>query len=175
VEGQRPFDLVLFGATGFTGALTAEYLAAHAPAGTRWALAGRNRAKLEALRERLGTAGVEPAEATELLERISRLAQEAAADAAVVLSLTTAEEALGAARRETFDVLLTDMVMPGMSGRDLARELVREYPNVRVVYMSGYHAGAPVPDWQFIAKPFDRQILLAKIGHVQPGGAPPPA
>jgi len=49
----RAYDLVLFGATGFTGGLTAEYLAAHAPDGCRWALAGRNRAKLEAVRERL--------------------------------------------------------------------------------------------------------------------------
>ncbi len=47
------FDVVLFGATGFTGALTAEYLAANAPAGCRWALAGRDRGKLEALRGRL--------------------------------------------------------------------------------------------------------------------------
>ena len=50
----RTYDLVLFGATGFTGGLTAEYLAENAPAGTRWALAGRNHHKLEALRERLG-------------------------------------------------------------------------------------------------------------------------
>jgi short subunit dehydrogenase-like uncharacterized protein len=49
----REFDVVLFGATGFTGGLTAEYLAAEAPAGCRWAVAGRNPAKLEALRERL--------------------------------------------------------------------------------------------------------------------------
>ena len=50
---RRTYDLVLFGATGFTGGLTAEYLARHAPAGCRWALAGRNTAKLEALRSRL--------------------------------------------------------------------------------------------------------------------------
>ena len=50
---ERPYDLVLFGATGFTGALTAEYLARSAPPECRWALAGRNRAKLAALRERL--------------------------------------------------------------------------------------------------------------------------
>ncbi len=50
---DRSFDLVVFGATGFTGALTAAYLAQHAPASTRIALAGRNRAKLEAVRERL--------------------------------------------------------------------------------------------------------------------------
>ncbi|NJC73484.1 NmrA family NAD(P)-binding protein [Planosporangium thailandense] len=51
---QRDVDIAVFGATGFTGALTAEYLAAHAPAGLRWALAGRNRVKLAALRDRLG-------------------------------------------------------------------------------------------------------------------------
>ena len=39
---DREHDIVLFGATGFTGELTAEYLAAHAPATTRWALAGRS-------------------------------------------------------------------------------------------------------------------------------------
>ncbi|MGW1770803.1 saccharopine dehydrogenase family protein [Streptomyces sp. NPDC002104] len=50
---EREYDLVLFGATGFVGALTAEYLAAHAPADCRWALAGRDLAKLERLRERL--------------------------------------------------------------------------------------------------------------------------
>jgi short subunit dehydrogenase-like uncharacterized protein len=51
---EREHDIVLFGATGFTGALTAQYLAQHAGGDVRWALAGRNRAKLEALCERLG-------------------------------------------------------------------------------------------------------------------------
>ncbi len=51
---DRSYDIVVFGATGFTGALTAEYLARHAPAETRWALAGRNQAKLEDVRRRLG-------------------------------------------------------------------------------------------------------------------------
>jgi len=50
---DRPHDVVLFGATGFTGELTARYLAAHAPSGTRVALAGRSREKLAALRDRL--------------------------------------------------------------------------------------------------------------------------
>ncbi|MFE9557504.1 saccharopine dehydrogenase family protein [Streptomyces sp. NPDC006703] len=52
-RSKREYDIVLFGATGFVGALTAEYLAAHAPAECRWAIAGRSRAKLERLRERL--------------------------------------------------------------------------------------------------------------------------
>ena len=54
---NRPWDIVLFGATGFTGALTAEYLSRHAPAGLRVALAGRSREKLQALQHRLADAG----------------------------------------------------------------------------------------------------------------------
>lgn len=52
----RGHDVVLFGATGFTGGLTAEYLAEHAPPDLRWALAGRNEVKLTAVRDRLGPA-----------------------------------------------------------------------------------------------------------------------
>lgn len=51
--GSRPFDIVLFGATGFVGRLTAKYLARQAPQSCRWALAGRSRSKLEALRDEL--------------------------------------------------------------------------------------------------------------------------
>ena len=50
---ERAYDVVLFGATGFTGGLTADYLAAHAPNGLRWAIAGRAPGKLEAVRTRL--------------------------------------------------------------------------------------------------------------------------
>jgi short subunit dehydrogenase-like uncharacterized protein len=46
---ERTYDIVLFGASGFTGALTAAYLAKAAGPGTRWAVAGRDRAKLERL------------------------------------------------------------------------------------------------------------------------------
>jgi short subunit dehydrogenase-like uncharacterized protein len=56
---ERNHDIVLFGATGFTGALTAEYLARNAPQDCRWALAGRNRTRLEAVRDRL--AAIDPA------------------------------------------------------------------------------------------------------------------
>ncbi|MFC4001389.1 saccharopine dehydrogenase family protein [Prauserella oleivorans] len=56
---DRRYDIVLFGATGFTGGLTADYLARHAPRGCRWALAGRTPAKLEAVRARL--AEIDPA------------------------------------------------------------------------------------------------------------------
>jgi short subunit dehydrogenase-like uncharacterized protein len=53
MSDTREFDIVLFGATGFTGRLTAEYLALHAPSGCRWAIAGRSREKLVAVRDRL--------------------------------------------------------------------------------------------------------------------------
>ena len=53
VAAEREYDLALFGATGFTGGLTARYLAANAPDGLRWALVGRNRGKLEAVRSGL--------------------------------------------------------------------------------------------------------------------------
>ncbi len=52
-HAERPYDLVVFGATGFTGGLTAEYLANNARDGLRWALVGRSRDKLEAVRSRL--------------------------------------------------------------------------------------------------------------------------
>ncbi|MFE5624746.1 saccharopine dehydrogenase family protein [Streptomyces virginiae] len=74
-RSERAYDVVLFGATGFVGALTAEYLAEHAPAGCRWALAGRDLAKLERLRERL--AAIDPGCATLPLLRAD--AQDAAA------------------------------------------------------------------------------------------------
>ncbi|MFD2763465.1 saccharopine dehydrogenase family protein [Micromonospora eburnea] len=53
MRNDRPYDLVLLGATGFTGSLTAEYLARHAPVGLRWALAGRNPDRLAGVRDRL--------------------------------------------------------------------------------------------------------------------------
>ena len=50
------FDLILFGATGFTGRLTAHYLAGAAPKGLRWAISGRNAAKLGAVAEQIAAA-----------------------------------------------------------------------------------------------------------------------
>jgi short subunit dehydrogenase-like uncharacterized protein len=84
MAAARAYDIVLFGATGYTGGLTAEYLARQAPATARWALAGRNQAKLEAVRARL--AGINSACATldllvadatapEALERVAQSAR----------------------------------------------------------------------------------------------------
>jgi len=67
MAAERSLDLALFGATGYTGGLTAEYLVRHSPEGLRWALAGRSAEKLAAVRERL--VAIDPACAeVELLE-----------------------------------------------------------------------------------------------------------
>jgi short subunit dehydrogenase-like uncharacterized protein len=59
MAGQRELDVVVYGATGFVGRLTAEYLAAHAPAGVRIGLGGRSQAKLSAVRDELGEAAAD--------------------------------------------------------------------------------------------------------------------
>jgi two-component system cell cycle sensor histidine kinase/response regulator CckA len=67
------------------------------------------------------------------------------------------------------DLLLTDMVMPGMGGRQLAQELTRRRPEIRLAYMSGYTGQAvgsqgPVdPGSVFLLKPFTRELLTRKI------------
>ena len=78
---SRELHIVLYGATGFAGALTAEHLAKNAPAGTRIGLAGRNRAKLEAVRAKLGPAAAEwpiiiaDADAPSTLDALAQRAQ----------------------------------------------------------------------------------------------------
>ena len=88
MSDQRSHDIVLFGATGFTGALTAEYLARNAPENCRWALAGRNRAKLESLRARL--AEITPALADLPLLHADVTEPESLASVAPAIASTTA-------------------------------------------------------------------------------------
>ena len=72
-------------------------------------------------------------------------------------------------RGDSIDLLLTDVVMPRMNGRDLARTLQDERPDLRVVYMSGYADSAIVrggtlePGLMFLQKPFTREGLGRKI------------
>jgi short subunit dehydrogenase-like uncharacterized protein len=66
-KAERQYDVALFGATGFTGGLTARYLAANGPENLRWALVGRNRAKLD--RVAAGLAAIDsPVGPPELIE-----------------------------------------------------------------------------------------------------------
>jgi len=57
-------------------------------------------------------------------------------------------------------------VMPGMTGQELIRELSAERPGLQVVFMSGYHQGAPIDPRRFVAKPFDRATLLSTVADV---------
>jgi PAS domain S-box-containing protein len=72
------------------------------------------------------------------------------------------------------DLLLTDVVMPGMGGPDLARAAARLSPNLRVLYTSGY-ASEPDeafedPDVAFIGKPFSPMELVSKVRDVLDAG-----
>ncbi|MEQ9398863.1 MAG: response regulator [Longimicrobiales bacterium] len=75
-------------------------------------------------------------------------------------------------RGGALDLLLTDVVMPGMSGRELGQELTSRYPDVRVLYMSAYTEdevilqGVRVAEVDFIAKPFTVQGLRTKVREV---------
>lgn len=95
MAAERKYDLVLFGATGFTGGLTADYLAANSPEGLRWALVGRNRAKLEAVKARL-VAAAPGAPVPDLVEAdaADRAALDAVAESTRVAASTVGPYAL---------------------------------------------------------------------------------
>ena len=85
-----------------------------------------------------------------------------------VLVAGSGPEALELARRHqgTVELLLTDMVMPGMTGKQLALQLAAERPGIRTLYMSGYfdeQVGNGVHG-TFVAKPFNRETLLERVG-----------
>ncbi len=61
-DSLRDFDIVVYGATGFTGALVAEYLQTH-HSEIRWAIAGRSPSKLESVKKQLGNAELPTIEA----------------------------------------------------------------------------------------------------------------
>jgi len=96
-----------------------------------------------------------------------------------VISAPSGTAALEAAEKlaKPVDLLLTDVVMPGLSGRDLARELERRKLAPRTLYMSGYTDDAIVkhgvlePGIAFIYKPFAVEALSAKIREVLDGPA----
>lgn len=95
VAAQREYDLALFGATGFTGGLTADYLAANAREGLRWALVGRNRAKLEAVGERLAAAAPDaPVPALLEADAADRAALAGVAESTRVIATTVGPYAL---------------------------------------------------------------------------------
>jgi PAS domain S-box-containing protein len=88
-----------------------------------------------------------------------------------VLTASSPSEAISVAKEHfgKIHLLVTDVVMPEMNGRDLAKELVSHYPEMKLLYMSGYAGdivslhGVLVERVNFIQKPFSRQTLAAKV------------
>ena len=91
-----------------------------------------------------------------------------------VKEASNGEEALNIARTHDgpIHLLLTDMVMPGMGGRELAKALAQFRPEMRVLFMSGYAANAIVSHGDldegasFLPKPFSRASLTNKVREV---------
>jgi CheY-like chemotaxis protein len=91
-----------------------------------------------------------------------------------VLAAENGMEAVKLAERwdRPIQLLLTDVVMPGMSGRELADRLAVKRPDMRVLYMSGYtndaiaHHGVLEPGIFFLEKPFSQDALARKLREV---------
>jgi two-component system, cell cycle sensor histidine kinase and response regulator CckA len=91
-----------------------------------------------------------------------------------VLEASHGEEALRAAARYTgpIHLLVTDVIMPGVGGRELALGLVAHHPTMAVLYMSGYtddaigRQGVLDPDTPFLQKPFTGTSLARKVREV---------
>jgi two-component system, cell cycle sensor histidine kinase and response regulator CckA len=88
-----------------------------------------------------------------------------------VLTASTPKEALerAAAHRETIELLLTDVIMPEMNGRDLAGLMIRHHPRLKTVFMSGYtanviaHHGVLDQGFYFLQKPFTMHCLATTV------------
>jgi CheY-like chemotaxis protein len=88
-----------------------------------------------------------------------------------VLTARDGEEALSLSKRHpaTIDLVLTDIVMPRMSGRELVEQITVQRPDVRILYMSGYtddviiRKGLHDPSASFMEKPFTTASLAERV------------
>ena len=123
----------------------------------------------ETIRPAPGTETILLVEDEESLRRLTRTSLELGGYK--VLEAEDGSSALEASdtHNGSISLLLTDIVMPGMGGRELAQELIRRRPEIKVVYMSGYTGqaigsqGPFEPSSDFLPKPFSRDVLTRKI------------
>jgi two-component system, cell cycle sensor histidine kinase and response regulator CckA len=90
-----------------------------------------------------------------------------------ILEAENGEEALRIANTHSeIDMLITDVVMPGMGGRELSARLCASHPHTKLLYLSGYtedsivHEGVLEPGTAFLQKPFTLQTLSRKVREV---------
>jgi two-component system cell cycle sensor histidine kinase/response regulator CckA len=85
---------------------------------------------------------------------------------------------LAAQNRGQIHLLVTDMIMPGMTGQELAVRLQSEHPRIAVIFMSGYseHAAAEMadadPSIRLLSKPFSRAAVLRAVREARHGPQP---
>jgi CheY-like chemotaxis protein len=95
-----------------------------------------------------------------------------------VLEAADGHEALSTLDGRVCDLLLTDVIMPQMSGRELVERVRERLPDLPVLYMSGYSRGVLGPQRALdssvalIQKPFSEQALVEKVRAVLPAEAP---
>jgi CheY-like chemotaxis protein len=87
------------------------------------------------------------------------------AEGYAVTACTSGEEALLALAQNAYDVLLTDVLMPGQNGTEVARDACIVQPSIKVILMSGYvpDSAALQPGWLFLHKPMESAKLLQLI------------
>jgi response regulator RpfG family c-di-GMP phosphodiesterase len=80
--------------------------------------------------------------------------------------------AVAASHQGKLDLVITDVVMPGMGGREMVKQLIETRPGTKVLYLSGYTEDAIISDGSiekgtaFLQKPFTLQSLSRKVREV---------
>ena len=171
---DRPYDIVLFGATGFTGGLTAEYLAGHAPAETRWAIAGRNKRKLEDLRARLGKPDLALLEAdTGDPASVREVAEAARVVATTVGPFVEYGEPLVAACAEAGTDYVDITGEPEFVDRTYVRHHARALESgARLVHACGFDSTPHDLGAYFTVKQLPEGVPIRLEGFVRAGGRP---
>ena len=138
----------------------------------------------QASKERTRTGGSETVLLVEDEEAVRKLGERVLSAAGyTVLAASNGPDALALCLQHAgaIDILLTDVVMPQMSGRQLAEQALANRPQMKVLYASGYtedaivHHGVLNPGVRFISKPFSAVDLTSKVRQVldeknEPGG-----